>query len=149
MVESVNHSDLGQIMESYVGLGLLFTIVVYGLFLVVAFSIVILMILIIVVSFRASKGLLNLSEKTRRSVVILNLIFASFILGGSLLCNYCNLPGRTSESSVKANDSEDRSCTEPAGRRAVKVLDFFILPYFISSIFFFNRSEVRGQFNQG
>jgi hypothetical protein len=139
LVESINHSDLGRTMETHVGLGIIFMIIVYAMFFIIGLATLMLYIWRIIRSFKISKGLLNFSEQDRKSLVFANSIYTVFIISALLFVNFCNLPGR---SDVYSN-STMHACKESTARNITRALDILILPYFASSLFFFSRRKTR------
>ncbi len=146
VVETINHSSLGRTMETYVGLGVIFMIVVYIFFLTVGLIIFILSIWLFVKALKVSKGLMNWLEKSRKSIVFTNFIYATFIACAFFLCNYCNLPGRSVEQRHSRAEGVKVECTEGLGRKSIKILDSFIVPYYLLSIYFFTRPRTRERF---
>ena len=146
IIELINQSDFGRTMESYVGLGLIYSIIVYGVLVLVGIVTLIFVIWIIIRAIIISKDLLSLSEKARKSIMFTNLIYATFIICALLLFNYCNFPGR---SNIKAHSSANQkniSCKESKNRNIIKTIDLFILPYFAFSAYFFSRRKTKELF---
>jgi hypothetical protein len=139
LVESINHSDLGRTMETHVGLGVIFMIIVYGLFFIIGLATLVFYIWRVIRSFKISKGLLNFSEHDRKSLIFANSIYTIFILSALLFTNFCNLPGR----SEAYSHTTTHTCKESTGRNITRVLDILILPYFASSLFFFSRRKTK------
>jgi hypothetical protein len=144
LVESINHSGLGRTMETHVGLGIIFMIIVYGMFFVIGLAALLFSIWRIIRSFKVSKGLLNFSEQDRKSLIFANSIYTVFIIAALMFTNFCNLPGR----SEVYSHSTTQTCKESTGRNVTKALDILILPYFVSSLFFFYRRRTRKLFSE-
>jgi len=143
LIESINHSGLGRTMETHVGLGIIFMIIVYGMFFVIGLATLLFSIWRIIRSFKVSKGLLNFSEQDRKSLIFANSIYTVFIIAALMLTNFCNLPGR----SEAYSHTTTHTCKESTGRNATKALDILILPYFVSSLFLFSRRRTRKLFS--
>lgn len=146
VVETINHSSLGRTMETHVGLGVIFMIVVYICFLTVGLIIFIFSIWIFIKALRVSKGLLNWLDKSRKSIVFTNFIYVIFIACAFFICDYCNLPGRSIEQGNRRAEGMKVECNEGLGRKSIKILDSFIVPYYVLSIYFLTRSKTRELF---
>lgn len=142
MVESINHSGLGRTMESHVGLGLLFMLLVYAVFLAISLATLLFTGWRIYRSVKVSKGLLKLSEQDRKAFILANTVYCVFLICALLFVNYCDLPGRAEAYSYDTS----YSCEEVPGHMIIKTLDILILPYFISSLFFFSRRKTKTLF---
>lgn len=146
IIELINRSDFGRTMESYVGLGLIGLIIVYGVFIVVGIVTLSFVIWRIIRAIIISKKLLNLSEKARKIVIFTNVIYATFIICAFFLCNYCNLPGRSYIKSYSSANQKNISCAESDNRNIIKTIDMFIFPYFAFSVYFFSRRKTKKLF---
>ena len=146
IIELINQSDFGRTMESYVGLGLIGLIIVYGVLLLVGIVTLIFVIWSIIRAIIISKDLLSLSEKARKSIMFTNLIYATFIICALLLFNYCNLPGRSNIKAYSSANQKNISCKESDNRNIIKTIDLFILPYFAFSAYFFSRRKTKELF---
>ena len=146
IIELINQSDFGRTMESHVGLGLIGLIIVYGVFFVVGIVTLSFVIWRIIRAIIISKKLLDLSEKARKDVIFTNLIYATFIICAFLLCNYCNLPGRSDIKPYSSANQKNISCTESDNRNIIKTIDMFIFPYFAFSVYFFSRRKTKELF---
>jgi hypothetical protein len=133
-------------MESHVGLGLIASIIIYGVFIVVGIVTLSLVIWRIFSAIKVSKKLLNLSEKARKAVILTNLIYATFIICAILLFNYCNLPGRSYTKPYSSANQEMIPCAESDHRNIIKSIDMFIFPYFAFSVYFFSRRKTKKLF---
>ena len=133
-------------MESHVGLGLIYLVIVYGVILLVGIVTLIFVIWNIIRAIKISKELLNLSEKARKSIMFKNLIYATFIICALLLFNYCNLPRRSDIKAYSSANQKNISCKESNNRKIIKTIDLFILPYFAFSAYFFSRRKTKELF---
>jgi hypothetical protein len=139
LVESINHSGLGRTMDSHVGLGLLFMLLVYAVFFTVGLATLLFTGWRIYRSVKVSKGLLKLSEQDRKAFILANAVYSVFLICALLFVNYCDLPGRAE---AYPHDTSYR-CEEGPAHRIIKGLDILILPYFVSSLIFFSRRKTR------
>ena len=135
--ESINRGDFGRAMEARVGLGLIFTLVVYGVVFVAGVATLGFIVWRVVKGIKLARGLRRRSEKSRRTVVTTALVHVAFLVVALFLCNDCNLPGRSGRAAP---------CTECSERRAVQVLDVLLLSYFAASAVYFTRSKIAGRF---
>jgi len=146
IVESINHSSFGSVMETRVGLGLIYSIMVYVFFFVVGTTTLGFVIWRIVQGVKTARGLLSLSEKSRKTVIKTNFIYSIFIIVALFLCNYCNLPGRSDVKPFNDGIYERKACTEGNSRKGIQILDLLILPYYVYTIYYFTRPKVKEQF---
>lgn len=135
--ESINRGGAGRAMESHVGLGLIYSLMLYGALFVIGVLTLVFIVWRLVKGVKLARGLRGGSEKSRRAAVTTNLVHVVFLVIAMFVCNYCNLPGR-SERTVP--------CVEGSERRAVLVLDGIVLLYFAASTIYFTRSRVAGRF---
>jgi hypothetical protein len=137
VTESLNQGDFGRAMEARVGLGLIYSLVVYGALFVVGVATLGFIVWRLIKGVKLARGLRKLSEKSRRMAIATSIVYAVFLVVALFVCNYCDLPSRAGAATP---------CTESPGRRAVQVLDVLVLFYFAASAVYFTRPKVAGRF---
>lgn len=138
---SINEGEFGRTMESRAGLGIIYTILVYGAMIVVGMSTLAFIVWRVIKGISMAKGLLAASERARRAVIATNLVHIVFIITAFFVCNFCNLPGRAAEAGRSP-------CSESTARRAVQALDLLVLTYGAFAIYSFTRPRTTRQFTR-
>ena len=89
--ESINRGDAGRAMETHVGLGLIYSLLVYGAMVVVGVATLILIGWRIVKSIKLARGLRGRSEKSRRAAVTTSLVHVVFLVIASFSSSWLSV----------------------------------------------------------
>ena len=118
--EVLRQGSFGRVVDTRVGLGIIFSLVAYAVMGAIGLATLGFIVWRLVKGVRIAKGLLGLSNRSRRTAIVTNLVHVTFIVAALFFCNYCNLPNRSRATNRHGIETARKPCTESNSRRTVQ-----------------------------